>query len=142
MCKGLAVSHQAIPAYNPRSNAQVERRFGTLKRLMRSCCRGLQQEDWSYWLQPITHAVNISTNSSTGVTPYALLHGREAQTPISNILGIPEPEEVTVTEYLTILSNNFVKLYLQADEGVKTYQRRTAATYNQKSPIDDKNTLE
>ena len=38
MCQGLAVDHQAIPAYNPRSNAHVERRFGTMKRLLRACC--------------------------------------------------------------------------------------------------------
>ena len=70
LCWSFQVDHRRTPFYNPWSNAQIERSFGTIKRLLRAVTRGLNQKAWSNWLAPVTFSVNITVSRTTGISPY------------------------------------------------------------------------
>ena len=44
MCQAFNIKHAPTPTYNPRSNAQLERQFRTIKKLLRAVTRGMEQE--------------------------------------------------------------------------------------------------
>ena len=69
VCKSLQTEHRAVPPYNARSNGNIERFYGTIKRMYRATTRGLDQKGWRKWLAPITYATNITVCSTTGHTP-------------------------------------------------------------------------
>ena len=41
MCRAFNIKHTPTPTYNPRSNAQIERQFMTIKQLLRAVTRGM-----------------------------------------------------------------------------------------------------
>lgn len=91
LCKQLRINHPLSPHYNPRSNAQIERWFGTIKRLAQAVTRGLNQSSWDKWLPSITFSTNITINQMTGLTLYFMMYNREARVPLTALVGHPEP---------------------------------------------------
>ena len=76
MCRAFNIQHTPTPTYNPRSNAQIERQFRTIKQLLRAVTRGVAQEKWTQWIGTITFAINSNVNRTTGFTPFYLMFGR------------------------------------------------------------------
>ena len=92
MCRAFNIKHIPTPTYNPRSNAQIERQFRTIKQLLRAVTRGMEQETWNQWLGAITFAINANINRTMGLTPFYLMFGREPKIPLHTIVGLPQPE--------------------------------------------------
>ena len=84
VCQALNIKHLPTPTYNPRSNAQIERQFCTIKELLRAVTRGLYQKTWNRWLGPVTFAINANVNRVTGMTPFYFMYVMGALHPVTH----------------------------------------------------------
>jgi hypothetical protein len=75
-----------ITAYHPQANGMVERFNKPICDFLSAFCTDQDNADWDQRLDAVIHALNTSVSSSTGFTPYFLVHGREAQRPIDQRL--------------------------------------------------------
>ena len=141
LCRSFQVEQRRTPFYNPRSNAQIERTFGTLKRLLRAVTRGLNQGAWGDWLPPTVFSLNITVSRTTGISPYQLVHGTDPPIPLSTIVGVPERTQLDPAEYMLTLSTNMGRLLITAREKYQIYIRRTADTYITPSPLGSQEPL-
>jgi hypothetical protein len=82
--------HHTIPIH-PQQNGHIER-FHRYLNASLSIFAHNDQKDWVRYLQPTLFAYRISTNASTGFSPYEMMFGRQAQTPLDLIFGL-EPEQ-------------------------------------------------
>ena len=141
LCKSFQVEQRRTPFYNPRSNAQIERTFGTLKRLLRAVTRGLNQEAWGDWLPPTVFSLNITVSRTTGISPYQLVHGTDPPIPLATVVGLPDRAPLDPAEYMLTLSTNMGRLLITAREKYQIYIRRTADTYITPSPLGSQEPL-
>jgi len=65
-------------AYHPAANGQVERFNKPIADYISIFCNDKEQKDWSNYLDATIHALNTSVSTTTGYSPYYLIHGREA----------------------------------------------------------------
>ena len=106
MCRSFQVEHQITPFYNPRSNAQIERSFRTIKQLLRAVTRGLNQTAWTNWLTPVMFSLNITLYRTTWIFPYQLVHGRDPPFPLTALVRLPAKEPLDPAEYMLTLSTH------------------------------------
>ena len=123
LCKSFQVEQRRTPFYNPRSNAQIERTFGTLKRLLQAVTRGLNQEAWGDWLPPTVFSLNITVSRTTGISPYQLVHGTDPPIPLATVVGLPDRTPLDPAEYMLTLSTNMGRLLITAREKYQIYIR-------------------
>jgi hypothetical protein len=140
-CLDHGISHTCTPPYNSRNNGQIERGFGTLKGLLRACLRGINQHSWDQWLPKIAFAMNITIHAGLQQTPFRMIYGDEARVPLASLVGSPEPQCVDSHEHMLRLSLSLARTHLAALDKFSVYQRRTALTYTQKSPLGTEPTL-
>ncbi len=141
LCRSFQIEQRRTPFYNPRSNAQIERTFGTLKRLLRATTRGLNQGAWGDWLPPTVFSLNITVSKTTGISPYQLVHGTDPPIPLSTVVGVPEKTQLDPAEYMLTLSTNMGRLLITARDSYQVYIRRTADSYITPSPLGSKEPL-
>ena len=141
LCKSFQVEQRRTPFYNPRSNAQIERTFGTLKRLLRAVTQGLNQEAWGDWLPPTVFSLNITVSRTTGISPYQLVHGTDPPIPLTTVVGLPDQAPLDPAEYMLTLSTNMGRLLITAREKYQIYIRRTADSYITPSPLGSQDPL-
>ena len=134
LCRSFQVDHRRTPFYNPRSNAQTERSFGTIKRLLRAVTRGMNQKAWSNWLAPVTFSLNITVSRTTGIYPYQLIHRRDPPLPLTALVGLPDKEPLDPAAYMLTLSTTLGRLLTTARQNYQVYLRRTESTYKANPP--------
>ena len=100
MCRAFNIKHTPTPNYSPRSNAQIEWQFRTIKQLLRAVTRGMAQEKWMQWIGAITFAINSNVSRTTGFTPFYLMFGREPNIPLHTIVGLPQPEALEPQDFV------------------------------------------
>ena len=137
MCRAFNVQHEPTPTYNPRSNGKIERQFRTIKQLLQSMTRGLNQENWPRWIGAITFAINANINRMTGFTPFYLMFGCEPSIPLHTIVGLPQPEALEPQDFVKTHMLAMTRDLLRVNENYNAYYRRTATTYRAKSLIGD-----
>ena len=67
-----------VSPYHPQSNGACERLNGTLINMLASYTNNDNQNRWMRFITMVVFAYNTSTHSTTGFTPFFLVHGREA----------------------------------------------------------------
>ena len=77
LCKLLKIKHTITSAYNPAANSKVERMNQSLIRSMKLITE--KQSDWAEYVTPVLMSYRASVTSSTGVSPYYAIYGREMQ---------------------------------------------------------------
>ena len=87
LLKGLlerfTIKHLMFTPYHPQTNGLVERFNQTLgEALARTAADHL--DDWDKYIAPILFAYRTSKHSTTKVTPFYLVYGREAKLPIDD----------------------------------------------------------
>ena len=85
----VGVQWQKTTAYHPASNGQVERLNLVLQDMISKHCHDSNHGDWDTKLQACVFAYNTSVNSTTGYTPFFLLHGREARRLVDTEIPMP-----------------------------------------------------
>ena len=68
--------------YHPQTNGLVERQNRTLVNMLRVYCSGYMT-DWDKYLPQVVGAYNSTQHSTTGISPFMMLTGRERAMPLT-----------------------------------------------------------
>ncbi|GBM02378.1 Retrovirus-related Pol polyprotein from transposon 412 [Araneus ventricosus] len=96
------VDHRMTTAYHPQTNGLTERFNKTLADML-SMYVDVEQRNWDQILPFVTFAYNTARQETTGLTPFYLLHGREAETTLDTIF--PYSPDGATQDYLQRLLN-------------------------------------
>ena len=80
LCKTLGIRSAPVAAYHPEANGIAEAKVKALKLLLRSLIKS-EQKQWDKFLPFAIFAFNTSFNNQTGITPFFINHGFEANLP-------------------------------------------------------------
>lgn len=98
LCARLGIAHRTTSPYHPASNGQVERMNGTLIQVVR-CLLEPDQSNWDKVLGAACWAINTSVSSTTKMTPFFLMTGRDPITTLDVVLELPTPRILTREEW-------------------------------------------
>ncbi|PIK52328.1 hypothetical protein BSL78_10784 [Apostichopus japonicus] len=118
LCEALGVNKTQTTPYHPQSDGLIERFNRTLKDQLGKLL--LQNNGtWDDYLGHVEFAYNTSTHSTTGFSPYFVIHGRDARIPatlISSPLSKPSSATGTPAEYCTSLQSRLQIAFRQVLE--------------------------
>ena len=132
LCELCAVQKLRTSPYHAQTNGQVEQMNQTIIHMIGK----LKQDKKAYWsehLQEMLSAYNGTRSAVTGYSPYFLLFGRKARTPVDYLSDSPHQTkmEVSVTAMQKRLKEAFaVARHLTSQEAAKQwhyYDRKTGA---------------
>ena len=83
---GIHKSRTAV--YHPQCDGQVERQNRTLQEMLAAFVSD-HTNDWDNWVSLAVYAYSTSCHESNGFSPYELVFGRIARTPLELDLDIP-----------------------------------------------------
>ncbi|UYV73826.1 K02A2.6-like, partial [Cordylochernes scorpioides] len=86
------ITHRKTTAYHPQTNGLTERLNKTIADML-SMYVDVNQKYWDRILPFVTFAYNTAKQESTGFTPFFLVHGREAETPLDVLFPKLLPED-------------------------------------------------
>jgi len=92
-------------AYHPQGDGMVERFNRSLLQLLRTYVE--EESDWERFLPLVLHAYRTSVHSSTGVSPFMLMLGRQPKRPD---LGAPDTAAYDPTSYQAQITCKMAKL--------------------------------
>ena len=115
LCEKLGISKTRTTPYHPQSDGLVERNNRTLKREIGKRLAPTHVE-WDNHLNQCQLAYNTTHHSTTGFTPFSLVHGREAVLPLSLLTSSsPVAPSDTPDDYATSLLSRLHFAFEQAD---------------------------
>jgi len=115
-------------AYHPAANGQVERFNKPIADFIAIFCNDKEQKDWSDYLEATVHALNTSVSTTTGYSPYFLLHGREANRVIDfRLPKFPKLKSQSYQKYSIAIQQKLLHAHLVA----KTRTNCKHSMYNQ-----------
>ena len=89
--KLLAVRHVKTTPANPQSNGIAENFMRTLKDMLVSVI-DRKGDNWDNYLATVAHFYRTSINPSTGMSPFCMMMGREANIPAAEFLEVLKAE--------------------------------------------------
>ena len=98
ICRLMGIHKSRTTAYHPQCDGQVERQNRTLQNILSSFV-SQHKDDWDNWVALAVYAYNTSCHESTGFSPYEMVFGRDARTPIEIDLGLPLKNPCSQSEY-------------------------------------------
>lgn len=106
LCKMYGTTKTKTTPYHPEGNGQAERFNRTLHDLLKTLPQ-LKKRRWSEHLPEVLHAYNSTPHTSTGLSPFYLMYGRDPLLPVDFLLGeVEPPPEATDGHVQTWLSNH------------------------------------
>ena len=84
-----------ITSYNSKANGGVERQNSTILAILRRFCMN-DPKSWSQYLNYAVLSINSMKSSSSGYTPFELLHGISMKSPLD--IQLPKPRRYTNTD--------------------------------------------
>ena len=124
----LQINRTMTPAYNPQSNL-VER----FHRVLGQMLRVLLERDDPSWVKLVgicVFAYNTKLHTSTGMTPYAALFGREARLPLDLILENPAEKYENTQEFVKDVLNRTREVYAYIRRNGEAVIRRNSNLYS------------
>ncbi len=132
ICKVLGIKKTRTTPYHPQGGGMVERFNRTLISLLSTTIKDHHNE-WEDRLRATCMVYNTSEQSTSGFTPFFLMFGKEARTPIDIMFGRPpENEGLTHSEYAIQLRDKLESSY----DTVRQHRQR--ALQRQKDHYDKK----
>ena len=132
VCQLFGIEKRRTTAYHPQTDGLCERFNGVLKALLRMKVNN-DKDDWDEQLPHALLAYRVSKQSSTGVTPFEMLHGRDVRLP----LGVGKEElQVKPTQgpakYLEDLKKRHDDIRKIVIERLKKAQQKQKRNYDSK----------
>ena len=90
VCEEFNIEQHFTSPYIPRSNDKTENFNKFLKAYIRKLCQE-DKEAWDQFLPQILFAYRCCPHTSTGESPYALVHGRDPVLPIHKLIKVTTP---------------------------------------------------
>ena len=94
-CASKGIVHHAVTPYHHQSNGLVERGIQTIEKMVRTTCE--EQREWARVLNDCIMAYNSRRHHTTGVSPAALMLGRELRLMIDTQFGTC-PKQIDIEE--------------------------------------------
>ena len=132
LCQMMKTQKEYSSSYHPQTNGKVERFNRTILSMLAKYC-GEYNDRWDVFINQLVFAYNTSKNSSTGESPYCMLFGREAKTPMD---VITQSNNITIDitdEYVINLKENLAKIWKIAN-----INREVHCSYNIKYHNENK----
>ena len=105
VCCLMGIHKSRTSAYHPQCDGLVERQNRTLQDML-SGYVSQHQYDWDRWVDLVAYAYNTSVHSATGYSPYEMVFGRIARTPLELDLGLPLKIPCSEHEYSASIRRN------------------------------------
>ena len=136
LCSKLGIKKSRSTPYHPQGAGIVERCNRTIKDQLAKYISH-QGGEWDTHINQVQLAYNTSTHASTGLTPYYIMHGREARTPANITCSTPRPSSSgkTLLEYTTNLSERLRKAWEYAIHNTRQQQQQQKRQYDVKKRI-------
>ncbi|MEL7426754.1 MAG: RNase H-like domain-containing protein [Bacteroidota bacterium] len=129
VCQLMGIHKSRTTAYHPQCDGLVERQNRTLQTIL-SAYVSAHQDDWDTWVSLAVYAYNTSTHESTGVSPYELVFGRPARTPLEVDLDIPLKNPCSQSEYTQALRKSLHSLQQVARGNLATSRARQSNSHS------------
>lgn len=117
--------------YRPQTDGQVERFNKTLMKQL-SHYSNEYTDDWNKFLPHALFAYRVTPQTSTKASPFEILFGRIARTPLLNGLMDPSDLKLDPDSYAAEISSRFLAAYDIVRSHIKGAQEAMAKFYNRK----------
>jgi hypothetical protein len=126
-CRNLGVELRFTAPYHHQSNA-VERANRSILNVLRSCLNGGEPREWIDHIPTALLACRAAPHSSTGQSPFELMHGRTPKLPVDFSFPVqptpaPVSSEALRERFRTVRAAVRGKLKAAAARGKSTYDR-------------------
>ncbi|KAJ0068233.1 hypothetical protein NL108_017965 [Boleophthalmus pectinirostris] len=135
LCRLLGITKTRTTPYHAQSDGMVERLNRTLKDQLAKYIAQTGGE-WDQFLPQVELAYNSSVHSSTGFSPFFLVHGREPNLPLDIILNcsptVTSPTPGTPAAYASYLSSRLTHAFADAAHNSTISKLRQKSQYDKK----------
>ena len=131
LCRKLGIRKTRSSPYHPQGAGLVERANRVIKDQLAKYLAD-KGGDWDSHISQVQLAYNTSVHSSTGLTPYYILHGREARVPLNVTCPVPPSSYSSPQEYVTNLQSRLRRAFMHTQQQVTQAQRQQKDDYDRK----------
>jgi hypothetical protein len=131
----LGVEKLRTSPYHPQTDRQVERLNRTLKGILTAYVNK-DHTDWDVHLPLALFAYRNSVHSSSGVSPFRAVYGREASTPLVLMGTQTEAKEQFISNYCDELEKSLKDVQRFVKEKISEAQRKQKKGYDDRNNID------
>ena len=118
--------------YHPQGNGLAERMNRTITNMLLKSCED-DQTRWTEQIPKVLYAYNTMKNATTGYTPFRLMHGREATSPLSMIFAeYNRAMPIPVHEYVAKQMADMARVSTIVRDNVKQAQIRMARNHDKR----------
>ena len=129
ICERLSIDKVRTTAYKPSTNGNIERFHATMNSMLTRLVSE-NQRDWDDRLPVVAFAYRTSAHEVTGLTPFYMLHGREARIPADLCYDVPAvfSSPTTPIDFVAQQETKFAEAYALARDclGVTATRRKTS----------------
>ena len=131
------ITHIRASPYHPQSNGMLERMHYVLKTVLEKEREGDTQ--WDQWLPEVLMAMRTVPSQATGFSPFELLFGREARTPITALkekMVQQQSAPADIITYTTELASKMLQTQEVVEELDKKAKNASKRAYDKKAQED------
>ena len=136
----LGVRKLRTSPYHPQTDGQVERMNRTLKSILTAYVNK-DHSDWDAHLPLALFAYRNSVHSSSGVSPFKAIYGREATTPLVLMNNKPEAKEQFISNYCDELEKTLKDVHREIKTKIDVAQSRQKKGYDEHNDDDQSTPL-
>ena len=125
VCGLMGIHKSRTTAYHPQCDGLVERQNRTLQGILAAFVSA-HKDDWDLWVDLAAYAYNTSCHESTGFSPYEMVFGRVARTPLELDLGVPLKDPRSQSEYPESLRRHLSSIQKVAQQHLVNHRNNQA----------------
>ena len=133
LCKMFQITRSLTSSYHPATNAQCERLNSVIAKGLRAYTEKRKQKDWVKHLPSVMSAYRMANSSTTGMSPYFIMFGKEGQLPFDVAYKPPDSIRKDYHEYLTERHAVQAEARKEAKENTTNQQQKYKLQYDKKS---------